>query len=184
VDMAGRTTLLMWSAAGMAMCSAILALVGAFCFPEHRCHRHAHADCHDTSEVMCGDWAKWVATTSICAFIFNFGYGWGPVVWTYCAEMFPMKYRTEATGLTTDANWVGNIFIAMIPPILLGKIGFRTFWVFFVVNLFGFWLSARLPETKDKSLEEIQMMYTKWFKRTYDSASSSSDATTTEVHCS
>merc|ERR1719401_2524323 len=173
VDKAGRTTLLKWSAAGMAICSAILALVGAFCFPEHKCHRHALEDCHNQTEVVCGDWAKWVATASICLFIFNFGYGWGPVVWTYCAEMFPTKYRTKAVGATTDANWVGNMFIAFLPPLLLHYTGFNTFWVFFAVNIIGFALAAQLPETKDKSLEEIQAMFTEWFHGGHSSLESS-----------
>lgn len=163
VDRLGRCTLLKWSAAGMAICSGILALVGIMCFPEHKCHRHAGEECHDETTNVCGDWAKYTATLSICLFIFNFGYGWGPVVWTYCAEMFPTKYRTKATGLTTDANWIGNIFIALLPPILLGKIGFNTFWVFCGINILGFIMGGVLPETKDKTLEEIQMMYAQWF---------------------
>lgn len=164
VDRAGRCSLLKWSAAGMAICSGVLALVGVMCFPDHKCHRHAGEDCHDETANVCGDWAKFTATLAICLFIFNFGYGWGPVVWTYCAEMFPMKHRTRATGLTTDANWIGNIFIAFLPPMLLGTIGFNTFWVFFGVNIIGFGLGAVLPETKDKSLEDIQVMYTQWFQ--------------------
>jgi len=175
--------LLKWSAAGMAACSGVLAIVGAVCFAEHKCHRHASEDCHNEAANTCGDWAKHAATLSICFFIFNFGYGWGPVVWTYCAEMFPTKYRTKATGLTTDANWIGNIFIAMIPPLLLGSIGFNTFWVFFGVNLVGFGLASVLPETKDKSLEEIQVMYTQWFHgglKVESSSSSGTDCTTSD----
>jgi len=173
VDRLGRTTLLKYSAAGMAICSGVLAVVGAACFPSHRCHRHAGPDCQPHTEIVCGDWSKGVATLSICLFIFNFGYGWGPVVWTYCAEMFPMKYRTKATGLTTDANWIGNIGIAYLPPILLGRIGFNTFWVFFVINILAFALASQLPETKDKSLEEIQTMFTAWFHGGHSSLESS-----------
>lgn len=183
VDKLGRTTLLKYSAAGMAICSAVLAVVGASCFPEHKCHRHAAEDCHDETQNVCGEWAKWTATASICVFIFNFGYGWGPVVWTYCAEMFPMKYRTKAVGVTTDANWIGNIFIAFLPPILLGKIGFNTFWVFFGVNVIGFALASVLPETKDKSLEEIQTMFELWFNgsnKIGDSTTTSSEETSSD----
>jgi len=75
-----------------------------------------------------------------------------------------MKYRTKATGLTTQANWIGNILIAFLPPILLEAIGFNTFWVFTFTNVLGFGLSAVLPETKDKTLEEVQVMFTQWFK--------------------
>lgn len=167
VDKFGRTALLKYSAAGMAVCSAVLAIVGESCFPAHHggCDSSGGHKCHlVNNEPLCGDWSKWVATASICLFIFNFGYGWGPVVWTYCAEMFPTKYRTKAVGATTDANWVGNMGIAFLPPILLHKIGFGTFWVFAVINVAGFFLGAALPETKDKSLEEIQDMFNTRFK--------------------
>jgi MFS family permease len=167
VDKLGRTALLKYSAAGMAVCSMVLAIVGEVCFPAHHsgCDRseHAHGCMQIDDPPVCGDWAKWAATASICLFIFNFGYGWGPVVWTYCAEMFPTKYRTKAVGATTDANWVGNMGIAFLPPILLHYIGFNTFWVFFGVNVIGYALGSCLPETKDKSLEEIQSMFKRFF---------------------
>ena len=76
--------------------------------------------------------------------MFNFGDGWGPVVWTYCAEVFPTSFRTKAVGATTDANWVGNIFIAMLPPVMLAHMGFKTFYAFTVVNCFGFLFGSLL----------------------------------------
>jgi len=161
IDKAGRMVLLRFSALGMALCSAVLAGVGSVCFPKHHC-RHSSACTATAEDELCGDWAKWTATASICLFIFSFGYGWGPVVWTYCAEMFPMKYRTKAVGATTDANWVGNMFIAFAPPLLLGSIGFHTFWIFAGINLLGFLLATALPETKDKSLEEVQLTFELW----------------------
>merc|ERR1719419_1229 len=74
-----------------------------------------------------------------------------------------MKYRTKAVGATTDANWIGNMFIAFAPPLLLGSIGFNTFWVFAGINTVGFALASVLPETKDKSLEEVQRTFENWF---------------------
>jgi len=171
VDKKGRCALLMWSAAGMAVCSGVLAFVGDMCFP-------LNVDESADPEAVCGEWAKWVVTASICLFIFNFGYGWGPVVWTYCAEMYPMKYRTKAVGATTDANWIGNIFIAFLPPMMLARWGFKTFWVFTGINVIGFLLGKYLPETKDKSLEEINLMYEKWFHPSHDAADSTSPAST------
>jgi len=183
IDKAGRMVLLQFSALGMALCSAVLATVGTICFPQHGCQPSEAGGCganatlanvsllvHNVTGAAeglppppCGDWAKWTATVAICLFIFNFGYGWGPCVWTYCAEMFPLKYRTKAVGATTDANWVGNIFIAFAPPLLLGTIGFSTFWIFVGINLIGFVLACKLPETKDKTLEEIQQTFEAWF---------------------
>mmetsp|Transcript_100339 Transcript_100339/g.323826 ORF Transcript_100339/g.323826 Transcript_100339/m.323826 type:complete len:548 (+) Transcript_100339:106-1749(+) len=178
IDRAGRTSLLRASALGMALCSAALAGVGAACFPPRHAEECAGGCANATASGaggedgapagVCGSWAKWAATASICLFIFNFGYGWGPVVWTYCAEMFPLKYRTQAVGATTCANWVGNVFIAMLPPILLHEVGFHTFWVFVGVNILGFYMASILPETKDKSLEDIQRTFEEWLDGSED----------------
>ncbi|CAE8593685.1 unnamed protein product [Polarella glacialis] len=93
---------------------------------------------------QCGEWAKWTVAGSIFFFIFNFAYGWGPCVWIYCAEIFSLKYKTKANGLTTDANWVGNFFIGFAPPFLMANMGYV------------------LPETKGRSLE-VQGVFEEWF---------------------
>ncbi|CAE7487581.1 ecdD [Symbiodinium natans] len=152
VDRCGRTALMKWSAIGMMLCSAVLATLGDVCFVEE--------------EDACGDWAKWVATLTICGFIVNFAYGWGGMAWVYCAEMFPMRHRTKGVGATTDANWIGNIVIAFLPPILFSNWGFNTFWVFVGTNMLCLLCAVSLPETKDKSLEEITQMFHDWLHPT------------------
>lgn len=149
VDRYGRTVLMKWSAIGMMACSAVLATMGDVCFPDEVSH--------------CGGWAKWVATLAICGFILNFAYGWGGMAWVYCAEMFPQKHRTKGVAATTDANWVGNILIAFLPPILFENWGFNTFWLFVATNGLCLLCALSLPETKDKSLEEITQMFQTWF---------------------
>lgn len=149
VDRYGRTWLMKWSAIGMMACSAVLATVGDVCFEGESFH--------------CGEWAKWTATCAICGFILNFAYGWGGMPWVYCSEMFPQKHRTKGVGATTDANWVGNILIAFVPPIFFANWGFNTFWVLVGTNGLALWCALCLPETKDKSLEEITLMFNAWF---------------------
>jgi len=150
LDRLGRMTLLMYSAAGMAICCVILAVVGSACF-------------EGPYESSCGDWAKYVVAGAVFFFIFNFAYGWGPCVWVYCAEIFSLKYKTKANGLTTDANWVGNFFIGFAPPWLMLNLGFKTFWIFAAVNILGTVAGCVLPETKGKTLEEVQQMFAAWF---------------------
>ncbi len=52
------------------------------------------------------------AALSIFAFVAFFAFGAGPVVWTYCSEMFPPDTRARNIGFTTCANWLGNLVIA------------------------------------------------------------------------
>ncbi|CAE8656872.1 unnamed protein product [Polarella glacialis] len=174
-DRAGRMSLLKWSAAGMAACCVALAIVGSACFgqeqdsrcevvPEVECGYIANKPvaqpgCEDQGAMQCGAWSQWVAVGAIFLFIVNFAYGWGPVVWLYCAEIFPLQHRTKADGLTTCANWVGNLFISFFPPILIQRLGFHTFWLVALVNVVGTWLGCVLPETKGRSLEDVQLMF-------------------------
>ena len=60
-----------------------------------------------------------LATAAVFGFVFNFAYGWGPVAWVYCAEMFPTKHRSKAAGITTCSNWVGNTLVSFLPPVTL-----------------------------------------------------------------
>ncbi|CAK9015740.1 unnamed protein product [Durusdinium trenchii] len=152
VDRLGRTTLLCASALGMAICCSILAAVGDACFSS-------------SQDDSCGPVSKYAMAGAIFLDIFNYAYGWGPVVWIYCAEIFSLKYKTKSNGLTTDANWVGNFLIGFAPPWLMEKIGFKTFWIFAAVNLLGVALSCVLPETKGKSLEEIQELFHSWLHK-------------------
>lgn len=150
IDRCGRTFLMKWSALGMMTCSAVLAAVGDVCL--------------EGENFTCGNWAKATCTVAICGFILNFAYGWGGMPWVYCSEMFPQKYRTKGVGATTDANWVGNILIAFMPPLMFARWGFDTFWVFVGTNMLCLWVAMILPETKDKSLEEITYMFNIWLK--------------------
>eukprot|EP00490_Sorites_sp_Unknown_P004711 CAMPEP_0114651606 /NCGR_PEP_ID=MMETSP0191-20121206/8441_1 /TAXON_ID=126664 /ORGANISM="Sorites sp." /LENGTH=503 /DNA_ID=CAMNT_0001865847 /DNA_START=102 /DNA_END=1613 /DNA_ORIENTATION=+ len=150
VDRFGRTWLLKWSAVGMMICSATLASVGGVC--------------QEGDDFACGNWARITCLMAICGFILTYAFGWGPMPWLYCSEMFPQKYRTKGVAATTDANWVGNVLIAFLPPLMFANWGFGTFWVFVGTNVLALWFALSLPETKDKSLEEITQMFNVWLK--------------------
>jgi sugar porter (SP) family MFS transporter len=135
IDRAGRTALLRYSALGMGASCVALAVIGDTCIGSARC--------------------AYVAATAVFTFIFSFAFGWGPVVWVYCAELFPLKYRSKAAGLTTAANWIGNSCIGFFPPLLISAIGFDTFWVFGAFCALCFAAACRLPETRNRSLEEV-----------------------------
>ena len=61
----------------------------------------------------------------------------------------------KAAGLTTAANWIGNTCIGYFPPLLISAIGFRTFWVFGAFCILCFVAACRLPETRNRPLEEV-----------------------------
>lgn len=49
-------------------------------------------------------------------FIVGFAYSWGPVVWVVCSEMYPLRHRGKATGLTSGTNWTGTTLVGAIFP--------------------------------------------------------------------
>lgn len=62
-----------------------------------------------------------------CSYLFvaTFAMSWGPVSWTYPAEIFPSKIRAKAVSLTTSANWFWNMVLAFAVPPLLTSISYK-----------------------------------------------------------
>lgn len=62
-----------------------------------------------------------------CSYLFvaTFAMTWGPVSWTYPAEIFPSKIRAKAVSLTTSANWFWNMVLAFAVPPLLTSISYK-----------------------------------------------------------
>lgn len=81
-----------------------------------------------------------------------------PIVWVVLSEIFPMKIRGIAMALSTFFLWVACFILTYTFPVLnewLGASG--TFWIYGVICLAGFlFIRMQLPETKGKSLEEIE----------------------------
>lgn len=97
-----------------------------------------------------------------CSYLFvaSFAPTWGPGIWLYCSEIFPNKQRAMANSITAGANWAFNFALAMFVPTAFKNINWKTyiiFGVFCVVMMIHVFLL--FPETKGKSLEEIDIMW-------------------------
>lgn len=101
---------------------------------------------------------KWVAVGSIVTFIACFAFSLGPIGWIIISEIMPLKIRGTAMSICTMANFGFNFVVALTFPLLLEKIGEAyTFWIYALVGVFCFYFTYRyLPETKGRSLEEIE----------------------------
>ena len=82
----------------------------------------------------------------------------GPVTWVLLAEIFPNKVRAVAVATSTFALWVGSSTLTYTFPLLNVALGsYGTFWIYSAVCLAGFlFICWMLPETKGKSLEELE----------------------------
>lgn len=90
--------------------------------------------------------------------IIAFELSWGGGVWVVISEIFPTSVRGRAISLASATLWLGTYLVTQLFPMMLTSLGgSKTFAIFggFCVFMFIFTLKW-LPETKGKSLEEIQ----------------------------
>ena len=81
-----------------------------------------------------------------------------PVTWVILSEIFPNRIRGAAMSVSVFALWVACFLLSLSFPIFRDTIGpARTFWIYSVICILGFFfILARLPETKGKTLEQIE----------------------------
>ncbi len=99
----------------------------------------------------------------ILAYVACFSASLGPVVWVVLSEIFPTKVRGRAMSVATVALWAACFLVSQTFPVLLEGAGSAaTFWIYgalcVVTVLF---VAAFVPETKGRSLEEIERLWDK-----------------------
>ncbi|KAG7897450.1 hypothetical protein KL907_005420 [Ogataea polymorpha] len=77
--------------------------------------------------------------------------------WVYVAEILPLQLRAKGNAIGTASNWVCNFVIAMITPIVIDKIAWKTYIIFTLTSgvaaiMFYFFC----PETSNRSLGDIE----------------------------
>ena len=87
----------------------------------------------------------------------------GPVTWTLLAEIFPHRVRGIAMATCTFALWVGCCTLTFSFPSMNAALGSSgTFWIYSGICICAFiFLFQRCPETKGKSLEQLEHELTK-----------------------
>jgi len=91
-------------------------------------------------------------------FIVGFAMSAGPLIWTLCSEVQPLKGRDFGIGASTFTNWIANMIVGATFLTLLNGIGnAATFWLYGALNVVFLVLTVLLvPETKNVSLEQIE----------------------------
>jgi SP family arabinose:H+ symporter-like MFS transporter len=135
IDKTGRKSLLVWGIAGMVICL----FATGICF-------HFHFDQ--------GPWLL----IFILGYIASFAISLGPIPWVLMSEIFPTKIRGMAMSLATLVLWIGVVAITQLTPVFLKAFGGAvTFWIFMINSIIILVFTIKMiPETKGKSLEEIE----------------------------
>ena len=83
-----------------------------------------------------------------------------PITWVVLSEIFPNSVRGTAMAIATTALWIACFVLTYTFPILNKMLSASgTFWLYSFICLMGFlFILRKLPETKGKSLEEIERL--------------------------
>lgn len=94
----------------------------------------------------------------ILGFIACFAFSLGPVMWVMLSELYPNKYRGLAIGVIAFVNSFVSWLVQQVFPWELANLGNAlSFFIFGVIAVIGFFILLKiLPETKGKSLEQIE----------------------------
>ncbi|HUA64835.1 MAG TPA: sugar porter family MFS transporter [Alphaproteobacteria bacterium] len=134
VDRIGRRPLMLFGAAGLAVIYAILAL----CY-----HQHVQG---------------FPMLLLVLAAIACYSMSLAPVTWVVISEIFPNRIRGAAMAVAVAALWLACFVLTYSFPILIAKFkaagSFSLFAGICVVGFFFIWFA--LPETKNKTLEQIE----------------------------
>jgi len=86
-----------------------------------------------------------------------------PVTWVVIAEIYPTRIRGTAVSVAVAALWIASFILTITFPELNRRFGAAgTFWIYAGVCVAGFlFVYWRLPETKGRTLEEIESLWTR-----------------------
>jgi len=135
VDKLGRKPLLLVASAGMGVSFGLLG--GAFYF-----------------KMFAGPWVLGL----VLLYIAFFAMAMGPIVWVVIAEIFPTRVRGRAMSIAIVFLWAADFVVSLSFPVMADKLSEAyTFWIYAVVCAASFvFILMALPETKGKTLEEIE----------------------------
>jgi MFS family permease len=100
----------------------------------------------------------WLALAGLILFIAGFAIGLGPVFWLMISEIFPVGVRSKAMAAATIVNWGANFLVAQTFLSLSGWITRQgVFFLYAALAVLSIvFFALRVPETRGRSLEDIQ----------------------------
>ncbi|KAH0475266.1 MAG: hypothetical protein KVP17_004485 [Porospora cf. gigantea B] len=94
IEKLGRRTLLLIGVAGQIV-GVLPAMILLWAFPD-------------------GNATQWLQIVGVFVFIVFFAVGYGPVLWVYLFEIFPVEIRDKAIGLAVSVNWIAGICMVFL----------------------------------------------------------------------
>lgn len=104
---------------------------------------------------------SWMPLAGLCIYVAGFACGLGPIPWLMMSELLPAKARGTGTGIATAFNWFCAFMVTLsFPAFVSGPGAHYAFAIFGVITFLGILMVLfKVPETKGKSLEEIEALF-------------------------
>ncbi|KAJ4746904.1 Major facilitator superfamily protein [Rhynchospora pubera] len=146
IDKVGRKVLLYVSTIGMTVCLAILGM--ALALQKH------------LSGMVMQKFGIGLAIFAVCGNVAFFSVGMGPICWVISSEIFPLRLRAKATALgqvggRVSSGLVSMTFLSLARAMSVAGVFFLFSGLSALAVVFA---KVCVPETKGKTLEEIEMM--------------------------
>lgn len=103
-----------------------------------------------------GSAAKYLAVIGAVAFVVFFAGTYGPVLWVYLFEIYPMEIKKSASGLATAVNWLCSIAVVFASGFLEDRISYILFSCTSILAIILIFTSVL--ETKGRNLQDSPYM--------------------------
>lgn len=140
IEKAGRKTLMLVGLSVMVVCTTMLLIC---------------LELGDAAPVL-----KYISIVMVITFVVGFATGPGSIPWFFVTELFTQSARGMATSIAVVTNWTANFLVGLgFAPLML-VMGPWVFTIFIVLQvLFILYVWLKVPETKNKSIEEITAQF-------------------------
>ncbi|KAL9708938.1 hypothetical protein Ac2012v2_007754 [Leucoagaricus gongylophorus] len=93
-------------------------------------------------------------------YVLFYSMGWGPLPWVYVADIFPTRTRHYGLAVASASQWLWNFVVSKVTLQMETNLGWKLFIMFATVNIGAMGtFSFLIPETKNKSLEEMDIIF-------------------------
>ena len=162
VDRAGRRILLLIGGFGMFVCNICLGVYYDLKKTTNGTASEASSTLQSFDHSIPADHITWLAIGGAVLFIILFSLGWGPLPWLLMSEVFPPRAKGLASSICTLTNWLFVFLVTKNFPSMISSFTEQgTFWFFAGWCLLSFvFVYFLVPETKGRTLEEIEHYFT------------------------
>ncbi|KAI8084766.1 major facilitator superfamily domain-containing protein [Halteromyces radiatus] len=162
IDRWDRRRILMIGASSMSLVMAVIALVLGI----HSDHTESNnqplypGSVVDVAMIQTNEQATLSVLVLLCLFLSCFAMSWGTIPWLYNSEIFNQSIRAKAMGVTTGSMFAFSILISQVAPLVFESVGWRSYIIFSCLCIITvFIVHGCYPETKGKTFEEIQLIF-------------------------